>query len=432
MAQQVAPRTAEELKDVVAWAAAEETPLEIQGAGSKRGFGRPVEAETLVALDGLSGIGLYEPAELVMSAKAGTPLAEIEELLAENQQQLAFEPPDYGALLGGAPGRATIGGVLACNLSGPRRIKAGAARDHFLGVQAVTGRGDLIKSGGRVVKNVTGYDLCKLFAGSFGTLAAMTEVTFKVLPAPEDARTLVLPAPDRTAAFAALRIAMASAYDVAGAAYLPAAAAGRAAVAMLRAAASDVALVRLEGQAPSVRYRADRLKALLGGERRDRGAAMRPTARRCGGRSATSRCCRKTPRCGGSRCRPQPVRRSSTRWSGSSSSTGSRTGRAGCCGFACAMATTAAPGRSGGAGGPRWSRDAGPRERRAARRRAGLSAPGAGACPPERAGQGELRSQAHPQSWPDVSGRVSRVLAVGGRRPCASRAGSDGSSPASR
>jgi glycolate oxidase FAD binding subunit len=264
MAQQLAPRTAEELKDVVAWAAAEETPLEIQGSGSKLGYGRPVEAETRVALDGLRGIGLYEPAELVMSAKAGTPLAEIEERLAENQQQLAFEPPDYGALLGGEPGRATIGGVLACNLSGPRRIKAGAARDHFLGVQAITGRGDLIKSGGRVVKNVTGYDLCKLLAGSFGTLAAMTEVTFKVLPAPEDQRTLVLPAPDRMAAFTALRTAMASAYDVAGAAYLPAAA-GRAGAPVLRAAASDVALVRLEGQAPSVRYRADRLKALLGG-----------------------------------------------------------------------------------------------------------------------------------------------------------------------
>jgi glycolate oxidase FAD binding subunit len=265
MAQQLAPRTAQELKDVVAWAAAEETPLEIRGAGTKRGYGRPVAAETEVALERLRGIGLYEPAELVMSAQAGTPLAEIEERLTENQQQLAFEPPDYGRLLGGAPGRATIGGVLACNLSGPRRIKAGAARDHFLGVQAVTGRGDLIKSGGRVVKNVTGYDLCKLFAGSFGTLAAMTEVTFKVLPAPEDARTLVLAAPDRPAAFAALRAAMASAYDVAGAAYLPAAAAGRATVAALRTAASDVALVRLEGQAPSVRYRAERLKALLGG-----------------------------------------------------------------------------------------------------------------------------------------------------------------------
>jgi glycolate oxidase FAD binding subunit len=265
MSEQVAPRTVEELKELVAWAAAEEIPLEIQGAGTKRGLGRPVEAKTRVALDGLSGIGLYEPAELVMSAKAGTPLAEIEARLAENQQQLAFEPPDYGALLGGAPARATIGGVLACNLSGPRRIKAGAARDHFLGVQAVTGRGDLIKSGGRVVKNVTGYDLCKLFAGSFGTLAAMTEVTFKVLPAPEDARTLVLPAPDRAAAFAALRTAIASAYDVAGTACLPRAALDGASVARLRGAAADVALLRLEGPAPSVRYRADRLRALLGG-----------------------------------------------------------------------------------------------------------------------------------------------------------------------
>jgi glycolate oxidase FAD binding subunit len=199
-----------------------------------------------------------------MSAKAGTPLAAIETQLAENQQQLAFEPPDYGALLGGAPGRTTIGGVFACNLSGPRRIKAGAARDHFLGVQAVTGRGDLIKSGGRVVKNVTGYDLCKLFAGSFGTLAAMTEVTFKVLPAPEDACTLVVRTSDRAGAFAALRAAMASACDVAGAAYLPAAAAQRSAVASLAGNPSDVALVRLEGQTPSVRYRADRLSALLG------------------------------------------------------------------------------------------------------------------------------------------------------------------------
>jgi glycolate oxidase FAD binding subunit len=200
-----------------------------------------------------------------MSAKAGTPLAEIEARLADNQQQLAFEPPDYGLLLGGAPGRATIGGVLACNLAGPRRIKAGAARDHFLGVQAVTGRGELIKSGGRVVKNVTGYDLCKLLAGSFGTLAAMTEVTFKVLPAPEDARTLVLASPDRAAAFAALRRAMASACDVAGAACLPAAAVGQTALASLRGAAADLALLRLEGQTPSVRYRAERLKALLGG-----------------------------------------------------------------------------------------------------------------------------------------------------------------------
>jgi glycolate oxidase FAD binding subunit len=266
MAHQIRPRTAQELRDIVAWAAAEETPLEILGAGTKRGFGRPVEAETEVVLAGLAGIDLYEPAELVMSAKAGTPLAEIESRLADNQQQLAFEPPDYGALLGGEPGRGTIGGVIACNLSGPRRIKAGAARDHFLGVQAVTGRGDLIKSGGRVVKNVTGYDLCKLFAGSFGTLVAMTDVTFKVLPAAEHEATLLLRARTREAGFAALRAAMSSTGDVAGAAYLPATVAGDSAVPALAGAGADLAALRLEGPAPSVRERAERLKALLAGE----------------------------------------------------------------------------------------------------------------------------------------------------------------------
>jgi glycolate oxidase FAD binding subunit len=265
MAQQIRPSTAAELREVVAWATAEETPLEILGAGTKRGYGRPVIAETRVALTGLAGIDLYEPAELVMSAKAGTPVAEIEARLADNHQQLAFEPPDYGALFGGEPGRGTIGGVIACNLSGPRRIKAGAARDHFLGVQAVTGRGDLIKSGGRVVKNVTGYDLCKLFAGSFGTLVAMTEVTFKVLPAAEHEATLLLRTRTREAGFAALRTAMSSTGDVAGAAYLPAPAAGGSAVSAVAAAGADLAALRLEGPAPSVRERAERLKALLAG-----------------------------------------------------------------------------------------------------------------------------------------------------------------------
>jgi glycolate oxidase FAD binding subunit len=261
MAQQIRPGTAEELREVIAWAAAAEAALEILGAGTKRALGRPVEADREVALDGLAGIGLYEPAELVMSAKAGTPLAEIEARLADSRQQLAFEPPDYGALLGGEPGCGTIGGVFACNLSGPRRIKAGAARDHFLGVQAVTGRGDLIKSGGRVVKNVTGYDLCKLFAGSFGTLVAMTEVTFKVLPAAEHETTLLLRARTRAAGFTALRTAMGSAGDVSGAAYLPAG--GRSAGA---AGGTDTAALRLEGPAPSVRERAQRLKALLASE----------------------------------------------------------------------------------------------------------------------------------------------------------------------
>jgi glycolate oxidase FAD binding subunit len=260
--QEYRPTSVDELKDVVGSALAESAPLRVAGAGSKDGFGRPLDLPVL-HVEGLSGIGLYEPEELVMTVAAGTPMTEIEACLADNHQQLAFEPPDYGALLGGAAGRATIGGVLACNLSGPRRIKAGAARDHFLGVQLVTGRAELIKAGGRVVKNVTGYDLCKLLAGSFGTLAVMTEVTVKVLPAAEETLTLVFAGLEVAEALGALRAAMASAYDASGAAYLPADAAGRCSVAAIAGAGTGVAAVRLEGPGPTMRHRADGLKDLL-------------------------------------------------------------------------------------------------------------------------------------------------------------------------
>ncbi len=278
MAEPIRASTAAELREVVAAALAAGTPLEVLGRGSKRALGRPLELEAAVQVDGLAGIGLYEPEELVMAAACGTPLAEIEARLADNQQQLAFEPPDYGLLLGGAGGQATIGGVFACNLAGPRRIKAGAARDHLLGVQAVTGRGDLIKSGGRVVKNVTGYDLSKLLTGSYGTLGIMTELTFKVLPAAAETWTLLLAGLGHERAFGALRQALGSAHDVAGAAYLPAAAAARSAVAPVAAAAAGVAALRLEGPAPSVHYRAEALGELLtaaGGEldRLDAGAS---------------------------------------------------------------------------------------------------------------------------------------------------------------
>jgi glycolate oxidase FAD binding subunit len=266
MAEPFRPSTAGELREVVAAALAAATPLEVLGRGSKRGLGRPVELEAAVQVDRLAGIGLYEPEELVMSAACGTPLAEIEAALYDNQQQLAFEPADYGLMLGGEAGQQTIGGVFACNLAGPRRIKAGAARDHLLGVQAVTGRGDLIKSGGRVVKNVTGYDLSKLLTGSFGTRAVMTELTFKVLPAAAESCTLLLPGLGRERAFAALRQALGSAHDVAGAACLPAPAARRSAVGPVAAAAAGVAALRLEGPAPSVRYRAEALGQLLTAE----------------------------------------------------------------------------------------------------------------------------------------------------------------------
>ncbi|HEX5077520.1 MAG TPA: glycolate oxidase subunit GlcE [Geminicoccaceae bacterium] len=258
MAREFRPDRAEALKEIVAGALADRTPLEVVGGGSKAALGRPLDLPRL-RVDGLSGIGAYEPEELVLTAAAGTPMAEIEARLADNRQQLAFEPADYGALLSGKPGQGTIGGVLACNLSGPRRIKAGAARDHFLGVQAVTGRGDLIKAGGRVVKNVTGYDLCKLLAGSFGTLAVMTEVSVKVLPAAEETLTLLLGGLGPADGLGALRTAMASAYDVSGAAYLPPAAAARSGV----APDAGIAALRLEGPGASLRHRADALKDLL-------------------------------------------------------------------------------------------------------------------------------------------------------------------------
>ncbi|TIL64169.1 FAD-binding protein [Mesorhizobium sp.] len=256
-----AATTAETLA-TVAWAAAEETPLEILGHGSKRGIGRPLQTEHTLDLSKLSGVTLYEPAELVLSAKAGTPLAEIEKLLAENGQQLAFEPLDYSPLLGGEKGKGTIGGVLAANLCGPRRLKAGAARDHILGIAAVSGRGEAFKSGGRVVKNVTGYDLSKLMANSWGTLAVLTDVTFKVLPAAETEVTLAVRGLLDDHAAAAMALALGSSAEVSSAAHLPERVAARVAGGGLGSTAAT--LLRVEGFGPSVAYRIAALKDLLG------------------------------------------------------------------------------------------------------------------------------------------------------------------------
>ena len=275
------------------WALGEGKALEIVGQGSKRAIGRPAQSDLTLDLSGLTGVTLYEPEELVLSARAGTPIAEIEALVAANGQQLAFEPMDYGPLLGGDAGRGTIGGVLAANLSGPRRIKAGAARDHFLGFSAVSGRGETFKSGGRVVKNVTGYDLCKLMAGSWGTLAAMTEVTIKVLPRPETETTVIVRGLDDAAAIGPWRPPWALPCDVSGAAHLPAAVGDG--HWRLRGGAALTAL-RLEGVAPSVAHR----KAVL--QKADAGPSARSSlrARRsraiCGGRSATWRRSRRAAR----------------------------------------------------------------------------------------------------------------------------------------
>jgi glycolate oxidase FAD binding subunit len=261
MSDTLRPRDAKDVEAAVQSALAEGKTMEIVGHGSKRAIGRPAQTDLTLDLSALSGVTLYEPEELVLSAKAGTPLAEIESLLAAKGQQLAFEPMNYAAILGAAAGRGTIGGALATNISGPRRIKAGAARDHFLGAYAVSGRGESFKSGGRVVKNVTGYDLCKLMAGSWGTLAAMTEVTIKVLPRPETEQTLLIRGLEPGQAIAAMTAAMGSSCDVSGAAHLPADVAAR--VPAGEIAGGAITALRLEGFSPSVAERMRMLEALM-------------------------------------------------------------------------------------------------------------------------------------------------------------------------
>jgi glycolate oxidase FAD binding subunit len=226
--------------------------------------GRPVQAEHGLDLSGLVGVTLYEPEELVISVKTGTPLTSVERLLKDHNQMFAFEPMDFGPLFGVVRGRGTIGGTLAANSSGPRRIRAGAARDHILGIAAVSGRGEAFKAGGRVVKNVTGYDLSKALAGSWGTLAVVTEATFKVLPRPEAVTTLVIAGLDDATAISMLSNAMGSPCDVSGAAHLPETVAAAAPDAAFAAGGKAATLIRLEGFAPSVAYRAEQIKALVG------------------------------------------------------------------------------------------------------------------------------------------------------------------------
>ncbi len=287
MAESLAPTDADGLADAVRWAVAGEAPLEVIAGGSKQTLGRPVQSAATLSLAAFDGIVDYQPSELVLTAQAATPLATIEAALEAERQMLAFEPADYGPLLrasggadlrapggadlrapGGAdlraPGGATLGGALACNLSGPRRIKAGAARDHFLGMHAVSGRGERFKAGGRVVKNVTGYDVCKLLAGSYGTLALMHEVTVKVLPAPERTRTVLVFGLEPAAALDALGAALGSAHEVSGAAHMPAEIAARSAVSYVSGASAAVSAVRVEGFPASVEARCEALRALLG------------------------------------------------------------------------------------------------------------------------------------------------------------------------
>lgn len=265
------PDSEAQLCEAISWANSDEVALELCGSGGKRDLGRPMVTGYRLDMTAFSGIHAYEPEELVLTAGAATPLAEIDAALAQAGQELAFEPPDYRALLGGAAtnSQPTLGGVLGGNLCGPRRLKAGAARDHFLGFKGVSGRGEAFKSGGRVVKNVTGYDLCKLLCGSWGTLAALHEVSVKTMPRAEDECTLLLPDQTIAAGVAHLARGLNSPADVSGAAWLPPVVAARSAVAIVAdvaavaGAEAGLAAFRLEGFAPSVRQRARGLKNLF-------------------------------------------------------------------------------------------------------------------------------------------------------------------------
>jgi glycolate oxidase FAD binding subunit len=265
------PLDAKQIAEMISWVVAEGDSLEIVAGGTKRALGRPMKTDHVLDVSRLTGIIGYEPAELVLTARPAEPLASINAELAKNRQMLAFEPPDWCALLSGQ-GVETLGGVIACNLAGSRRVRAGSARDYILGFSAVNGFGDIWKAGGKVVKNVTGYDMCKLQAGAYGTLSALTELTVKVMPKPETACTIVLHGLADDVAIPALANALNSPFEVSGAAHLPASAARRSKVGAVKAGFGAATALRLEGPRPSVAYRADALEALVG-----RGARLNET-----------------------------------------------------------------------------------------------------------------------------------------------------------
>lgn len=242
MSKILSPKTEAELAEIISAGG----PFAVEGLGSKRNYGRVAEVDTRLSLAKFAGVEIYEPEELILEAGAATPLLEIQNLLSQRQQMLAFEPPDHSHLWGSASS-GSLGGLLATALAGPRRIKAGSARDHILGVRGVTGRGEIFKAGARVVKNVTGYDMPKLMAGSFGTLAALTSITFKVLPAPETEETLFIPKLDDATAMIVMSEALQSQAEISAAAHVP----------------GEGTYLRFEGISLSVAARRDRYVSTL-------------------------------------------------------------------------------------------------------------------------------------------------------------------------
>ena len=254
------PDNEAQILGLIKWAVSEKAALDVRGHGTKSGLGAPGTSERILDLSDLSGIELYQPSELVMTAKAGTSVAEVQAALDEAGQMMAFEPWSPNSLYGTEGG--TIGGIFASAVCGPRRPMSGSARDHMLGFEAISGRGEVFKSGGRVVKNVTGFDLSKLMAGSMGTLSVMTQVTFKVLPKAEKTRTVLVFDPRNVQR--AMLDAQNSPYEVSGVTYLPTNIAAKSAVSYIKDKGAAVVAVRVEGPAPSVEVRCQSLRDVLG------------------------------------------------------------------------------------------------------------------------------------------------------------------------
>ena len=263
MADVYMPRNEVELAGYVKDANAGRHPLEICGFRSKREAGRPLNASAVISAAKMSGITLYEPKELVISAKAGTPLYEVEAELAQHNQELAFEPADFCRIYGEDALSASVGAIAAMNISGPRRILRGAARDNMLGLQAVNGEGSPIKSGGRVMKNVTGVDLVRGLSGSWGTLSVFTEVTFKVMPKAPESRTAIFLGLADEAATGVMSAALGTPYEVSGTIHLHGALAARLSDQEIAPARTALTALRLEGAPRSLGYRIERLRREL-------------------------------------------------------------------------------------------------------------------------------------------------------------------------
>jgi glycolate oxidase FAD binding subunit len=265
MSETLNPENENQLLEIIKSTLADNTSISIAGQNTKYGFGHSHAAQNNIRMTSFDGIVEYDPAELVMRAKAGTPMSTIENALSEHRQHLAFEPPNLGKLYEANSSKGTIGGAFVGNLSGPRRFVAGAARDHILGVKAVSGRGEVFKSGGNVIKNVTGYDMSKLITNSWGTLSIITELSFKVLPAPALSITLGITNISPDSAMHLLSKLAQSALQISGLAYIPGHTLSNSDSDSLSPDYQTLCLIRIEGSQLSVKDRVAGIESLIGG-----------------------------------------------------------------------------------------------------------------------------------------------------------------------